>query len=157
MVHLNKHTKRRSKSRVRLRPLPVRHSISNANPENRTGICNLCGPVKILNNGLNADGLMKWTCYNSSSNQRDRERPWSQSSGNTAKRARRERLLSSIHDEVCAICGAEPSTRALAIDHCHDSGKIRGLLCTRCNIGLGYFKDSIENLTKAIEYLEERG
>ena len=41
----------------------------------------------------------------------------------------------------------------LAIDHCHSTGKIRGLLCDRCNHGLGHFKDDINLLIKAIEYL----
>ena len=39
------------------------------------------------------------------------------------------------------------------IDHCHDSGKIRGLLCNNCNTGLGLFKDSKKNLQSAIDYL----
>jgi hypothetical protein len=42
----------------------------------------------------------------------------------------------------------------LAVDHCHKTGKIRGLLCHYCNIALGGFKDSIESLKKAIKYLE---
>lgn len=56
---------------------------------------------------------------------------------------------------VCAICGNPPEKKRLAVDHCHRTGKIRGLLCTRCNIGLDYFKDSIFNLASAIKYLEQ--
>jgi predicted transcriptional regulator YheO len=44
--------------------------------------------------------------------------------------------------------------RSLAVDHCHNTGKIRGLLCTNCNQALGLFKDSIESLYKAVEYLK---
>ena len=55
----------------------------------------------------------------------------------------------------CAICGEEPSTkRGLAIDHCHITGKVRGLLCHGCNIGIGSMKDSAVLLLKAIRYLE---
>lgn len=54
----------------------------------------------------------------------------------------------------CKICGIIPENR-LFVDHCHISGKIRGLLCRDCNIGLGYFRDSEENLAKAIVYLKE--
>ena len=54
---------------------------------------------------------------------------------------------------VCAICGEPPTGKDLAVDHCHTSGDVRGLLCTRCNIGLGYFKDDEERLKKAIAYL----
>ncbi len=55
-------------------------------------------------------------------------------------------------NHVCAICGKE-CTKALAVDHCHTTGKIRGLLCNNCNRGIGHLKDSVENLTNAITYL----
>lgn len=56
----------------------------------------------------------------------------------------------------CKICGTnEPKGFAnqWAVDHCHMTGKVRGLLCTDCNKGLGYFKDSIPLLDKVKEYL----
>lgn len=43
--------------------------------------------------------------------------------------------------------------RELAVDHCHVTGKVRGLLCKACNNGLGCFKDSPQLLERAIEYL----
>ena len=62
---------------------------------------------------------------------------------------------------ACAICG-EPETREyngnaikLAVDHCHITGDARGLLCSKCNGGLGLFKDSIDLLTKAVNYLKQ--
>lgn len=45
--------------------------------------------------------------------------------------------------------------RALAVDHCHDTGKVRGLLCNRCNTVLGLIQDSTTLLTNAISYLEK--
>ncbi len=62
----------------------------------------------------------------------------------------------------CAICGnAETITHKktkkpilLSIDHCHNTMGIRGLLCSKCNIGIGCFKDSVELLQKAIDYLK---
>jgi hypothetical protein len=52
------------------------------------------------------------------------------------------------------ICkGSTRDGRSLSIDHCHKTGKIRGLLCKDCNIGLGHFKDNIKLLQKAEEYL----
>lgn len=55
----------------------------------------------------------------------------------------------------CAICKQESKGLYLCVDHCHTTSKIRGLLCSTCNTGLGKFKDSIKNLKSAIKYLEE--
>lgn len=51
----------------------------------------------------------------------------------------------------CAICG---QTEKLVIDHCHSTDKVRGLLCIKCNWGLGHFQDSVERLLAAAEYLQ---
>lgn len=57
----------------------------------------------------------------------------------------------------CAICKKHQSElqKALAVDHCHTTQMIRGLLCSTCNIGLGYFQDSETSLLAAIEYLKQ--
>ena len=57
---------------------------------------------------------------------------------------------------MCAICGEKPNTkRGLHLDHCHDTGIVRGLLCHGCNTGLGSFQDDPERLSKAIDYLRK--
>jgi len=55
----------------------------------------------------------------------------------------------------CAICKRhrDDLKKDLAVDHCHKTNKIRGLLCQECNLGLGKFKDSPESLTRAVQYL----
>lgn len=53
----------------------------------------------------------------------------------------------------CKICEMESS--GLVVDHCHDSGDVRGLLCSSCNQGLGFFKDSPERIERAAQYLIE--
>jgi predicted nucleic acid-binding Zn ribbon protein len=66
---------------------------------------------------------------------------------------------------LCFICkrperarnNFDTSPRKLAVDHCHGSGKIRGLLCTMCNQGLGQFEDNPRFLQAAIEYLKFHG
>lgn len=56
----------------------------------------------------------------------------------------------------CAICEEELSkdTKHIHVDHCHETNITRGLLCAHCNKGLGFFKDKIANLEKAISYLK---
>lgn len=55
----------------------------------------------------------------------------------------------------CALCDKPPDGwPGLVVDHCHTTGKVRGLLCTKCNIGLGFFKDNKEALAKAVLYLQ---
>lgn len=69
----------------------------------------------------------------------------------------------AVQNGVCAICNKEETQKGrgglvkyLAVDHDHKTGKIRGLLCARCNHRiLGYIKDSIEHLEAAIEYLKK--
>lgn len=55
-------------------------------------------------------------------------------------------------DGKCKICDLK-FDKNLRVDHCHNSKKVRGLLCDKCNCGLGFFKDSKVLLMKAIEYL----
>jgi hypothetical protein len=52
---------------------------------------------------------------------------------------------------LCALCRKQP---ALVVDHDHETGAIRGLLCQQCNRGLGFLGDTIETLLKAVEYLQ---
>lgn len=54
----------------------------------------------------------------------------------------------------CAICD---KVGKLFVDHCHDTKLVRGLLCTKCNVGLGMFGDDVEALESALEYLKETG
>lgn len=57
----------------------------------------------------------------------------------------------------CALCGSkDPKGKGrFHVDHCHATGKVRALLCTYCNLGLGHFRDSPELLEAAIIYLKE--
>lgn len=55
----------------------------------------------------------------------------------------------------CEICGDVVSGRRLAVDHCHETGRLRGFLCNTCNAGLGMFKDSLFTMGRAIKYLEK--
>ena len=63
--------------------------------------------------------------------------------------------LFSKQKGCCAICEEHQDTfsRALAVDHCHKTGKVRGLLCVNCNSALGKLKENIQKIIKAAEYL----
>lgn len=57
-------------------------------------------------------------------------------------------------NNLCAICQkTEPCNRSLAVDHCHTTKRVRGLLCTNCNMAIGKFQDNIDYLRKAVEYM----
>jgi phage N-6-adenine-methyltransferase len=61
--------------------------------------------------------------------------------------------LFELQGGLCAICRVNPATH---IDHCHKTGKVRGILCHWCNVGIGLLGDSIPILRYAIEYLEKQ-
>jgi len=57
----------------------------------------------------------------------------------------------------CKICGTDKPTgkwKVFAIDHCHITGIVRGLLCNECNRGIGLLRDSADLLRKAADYLD---
>lgn len=59
---------------------------------------------------------------------------------------------------LCLIClKPETESKRLAVDHDHATGKVRGLLCSRCNSSIGKFEESSELLRRAAEYIENSG
>lgn len=90
---------------------------------------------------------------------------------NLAKRCRKYNLSYEEHRKMllvhhCQICNTEvdaylynehkrPDKSKRCIDHCHKTGKVRGILCDGCNVGLGSFGDNPKTLKLAIAYLEK--
>jgi hypothetical protein len=66
-----------------------------------------------------------------------------------------EEILDLLIEDTCAICKEKCSGKNKVIDHCHSSGKIRGILCRKCNLGLAHFNDNIEIFVNAIKYLKK--
>ena len=58
---------------------------------------------------------------------------------------------------VCAICGGTDATRELAADHDHETGRVRGLLCTCCNTAIGKLRHDAGLVRQAAKYLERSG
>jgi hypothetical protein len=61
-------------------------------------------------------------------------------------------LMARTQNGLCAICQSLPDQ--LVVDHCHITGNVRGLLCNKCNRGIGQLNDDIETVRSALEYLE---
>ena len=67
--------------------------------------------------------------------------------------------LLELQSGKCAICQGPPVYNGFGggsvyhVDHCHETDKVRGLLCQKCNLGLGYFQDKELNILKATGYL----
>lgn len=58
----------------------------------------------------------------------------------------------------CAICGrtTETGRRNLSVDHDHVTGRVRGILCQNCNAGIGHFRDDVDLVRTAVQYLERK-
>lgn len=64
-------------------------------------------------------------------------------------------MLLEFQDGACAVCKRTENSdgKMLYVDHCHDTGAIRGLLCRKCNTGIGLLGDSVDGIEKALNYL----
>jgi NAD(P)H-flavin reductase len=90
----------------------------------------------------------------------ERDRKWNERYGITPERY--DEMVRSQNNQ-CAICGNVETAKhnrsnkiqKLAVDHCHSTGKVRGLLCQDCNRGLGKFHDDVVRLESAIIYLRQ--
>lgn len=102
---------------------------------------------------------------------------WQQENPEKAKKAKRDRHLQSLYglsrveyeqlatkqNNLCAICKKPESiinkktglTKNLSVDHCHSTGKIRGLLCGNCNTAIGLLKENIVTCKAVISYLKK--
>lgn len=63
--------------------------------------------------------------------------------------------LVQLHDNQCAICKTPFTIVKRNVDHCHRTGRVRGLLCQSCNVGLGRFNDDAKLLRAALKYLKD--
>lgn len=93
----------------------------------------------------------KRRAYHAANREKVREQTRTRKYGITP--ARQQELLRQY--KSCAICNSDGGARGLFVDHDHDTGEVRGLLCRSCNLGVGFFNDSPATLRKAAVYLEK--
>ena len=129
-----------------------------------TKVCNGCKIEKSIDNywfsgHKRADGTRTYRhlckdCYRVLGTKQERKRKLKKY-GITAEKYEQERVKQNY---CCLLCGEHESKQRhgkLVVDHCHDTGTYRGLLCSSCNLGLGKFYDKIEVLKKAIKYVKD--
>jgi hypothetical protein len=143
----------------------------------RTGTkkCSRCGEVKprtaFHRNASRYDGLHP-TCKQCRASAEERAKAaaraarWRADPANLARQrdGQRDRVYGlrpgeyaaqlELQGGTCAICQGQNPHRSIVVDHCHDTGTLRGLLCDACNMGIGGLRDDPALLQRAINYLQ---
>lgn len=129
-------------------------------------VCTECGIEKprsdyyLRKNGHLQSGRCK-ACTNACKKRKAAEEKWRDANPDQIRRARDARKYGISAEESdrlravtnCQICGVSIEGMSQHIDHCHETGRVRGVLCTNCNLMLGNAKDNPETLRRAIDYL----
>lgn len=145
-------------------------------------LCSRCGKTKPLNkfskDASTKDGYQRWckACHSKYARQHyDEHKEEKSEYGHQYRAGRKEEIVGyalqrtygitlAEYDTMliaqgggCAICGRSPEEngRRLGVDHDHETGEVRGLLCGNCNQGIGFFKDDTGRLRSAANYLEK--
>ena len=136
--------------------------------------CKVCGETKplsdyYLHKGRDINGVSKYPQTACKSCAIKREQAKYRANPQKKKKEDKGRILQRVfgitieqyremhtrQGSVCAIClGPQQGGKSLCVDHCHKTGKVRGLLCTKCNSAIGKLGDDPLMLQRAIDYLE---
>lgn len=123
----------------------ARHTLAEIDEEARTALCAACGHVSIRERVDRSTSRRRWRCRTAERN-RSRASKYGVSPEWIEERLRAQGGL-------CAI-GREPLGESMCVDHDHETGVARGLLCDACNRGIGALDDDLEKLRSAVRYLE---
>ena len=139
-------------------PVSSRHSLSEVDEESKTAICAICGPTTFRTRG-GGRGRQCMVLRRAERNRYRNDRPLTPAE----RRCRKYKLTAAEYLSLmerargeCELCGVDILGQE-KIDHCHETGTVRGVLCHRCNVGLGWFDDSPPRLLAAYLYLKAGG
>lgn len=130
------------------------HRLSNKNIEEMTADCSQCGTVRIYYK--NHKNIYVCGKKRAEDDAKRRKRTGSSKWVSILGEARYEDVVKELWDTqggICPICKDDLSSVIPHLDHNHQTNRVRGLLCGRCNSGLGFFRDNPVALSNAIEYL----
>jgi hypothetical protein len=129
--------------------------------------CSRCGEVKLRSefpvNAMAAGGVRRYcrTCYNTQKRTAYAASPAIRQTRREADRRWRYGLSTEDFDAllaaqggVCAICRGPATKKGFVVDHCHESKRVRGIVCHPCNLLIGFAQDDPDRLRAAISYLE---
>ena len=119
----------------------ILHRLSDVSPETRRATCSACGPVLAIRKGF-VRGVQRWACEH-----RRAENIYDHKHG-----MRRSDIIKVKRGASCAICGSEDK---LTIDHSHETGAFRGILCHWCNTAIGLMREDPDRFAKAVAYLAD--
>jgi len=151
------------------------HKVTNVDRDAKTGTCAVCGPVKVRLHPNRAE-CMTVRQRNRHGNTPEKRLKYLERSALRGKlnRAKVEALVRASRSDnnfdfnftaddytklltacgnTCPLC-TRPFKRRPSIDHDHNTGAVRGLICSSCNTGLGFFKDDSAALRRAADYLD---
>lgn len=141
----------------------IRHRVTAVDEVTRRGTCSECGPVAVAV-GPKYQGRSYWRCAQSRNFNQNSRYHQDETYRETQRNDRFFRKYGITLDEyndliekqdgTCARCHQEPQTRRLAVDHCHASGRVRGLLCGPCNTYLGRLEANLGLLSQDLAYID---
>ncbi|QCW23048.1 hypothetical protein [Synechococcus phage S-B05] len=133
-------------------------------------VCNKCGETKEFKSfspkGKRVDGSRKYSSHCKPCQAKVKKERYSPERKREKDLKSKYGITLNEYDDMltrqnykCAICGTDDTTfsngKRFHVDHCHTTGKVRGLLCGKCNVALGHIGDNIDTLSRMINYLND--
>lgn len=137
----------------------VRHRITEVDDSTRTGVCSECGPVGVYSN-TPYKGRPSWRCARRSLDDATARYHQDPEAYRNARFQRLYGITVEQYDEMldaqggtCARCDESQDSMRLAVDHDHETGEVRGLLCGPCNTYLGRLEARLGVLAGDLAYI----